>query len=67
MIKLTDKTPTVPAIKAQNMSLFPTLDSLQDVIELGESKLPITNKTDLFILLMVYNNTLLKELDDADT
>lgn len=42
------------------MPLYPTMGSLQDVIDLADSKLPITNKNELFALLMIYHNTLLK-------
>lgn len=42
--------------------LFPTLGSLNQVIELAESKLPITDKNELFSLLMTYQNTLIKEM-----
>ena len=59
---MTEKTPPKPTIKANVMALFPTLDSLQDVIELGNSKLPITTQNDLYSLLITYHNTLIKEL-----
>lgn len=39
--------------------LFPTLGSLQEVIDLAESRLPITNKNDLTAILATYHNTLL--------
>lgn len=42
------------------MGLFPTAESLQDVVDLGRSKLPITTENDLISLLMTYHNTLLK-------
>ena len=48
----------------QPMSLYPTLDSLQDVVDLAESKLPINNKNDLVGMLCTYHNTLLKVLND---
>lgn len=44
------------------MSLFPTMNSLQEVHELAESKIPITDKNELYGLLYTYHNTLLKEL-----
>jgi len=49
-----------PQLRAAPMGLFPTLGSLQEVVNYGESKLPITDKNDLFSLLMTYHNTLLK-------
>ena len=49
-----------PQILAVPMTLFPTFGSLQEVVDFAESKLPITDKNDLFALLMTYHNTLLK-------
>ena len=49
-----------PQLRAAPMALFPTLGSLQDVVDFAESKLPIMDKNDLFSLLMTYHNTLLK-------
>ena len=40
-------------------TLFPTLGSLQEVVDLAESKLPISDKHEMFSLLMSYHNTLL--------
>jgi hypothetical protein len=46
-----------------NQSLYPTLDSLQAVVELADSQVPITSKNDITTLLMIYHNTLLKVLN----
>ena len=54
-----------PPLRAVPMSLFPTLGSLQEVVQLAESKIPVTNKNDMFSLLMTYQNTLLKELHNS--
>lgn len=43
------------------MPLFPTAGTLQEVLDLGESRLPITNKNDLMSLLATYHNTLLAQ------
>ena len=43
--------------------IYPTLGSTQEVIELAESKLPISSKNDLYSLLMTFQNTLLKALE----
>lgn len=48
-----------PPLRAVPMSVFPTLGSLQDVLDLAESKLPITDRNELFSLLFSYHNTLL--------
>lgn len=44
------------------MGLYPTLGSLQEVMDFADSKLPITNKNDLIAILYTYHNTMLKEL-----
>ena len=54
-----NKTIKLP-IRAVPFTLFPTLGNLQEVIDLAESKLPITNKNELFALLYTYHNTFLK-------
>ena len=51
-----------PCIRTVPMALFPTLGSLQEVLDLAESKLPITDKNEITSLLFVYHNTLLKQL-----
>jgi hypothetical protein len=52
-----------PPILAVPMALFPTLGSLQEVVDLANSMLPITSKNDMFSLLMTYHNTMLKYKD----
>lgn len=49
-----------PQLRAVPMTLFPTAGTLNEVVDLGESRLPITNQNELFSLLMVYHNTLLQ-------
>ena len=49
-----------PQLRAASMTLFPTAGTLREVVDLGESRLPITNQNELFSLLMTYHNTLLK-------
>jgi len=44
------------------MSLYPTMESLTDVIKYGESKVPLTTANAVFSLLMVYHNTLLDQI-----
>lgn len=51
-------TPVLP------MSIYPTLGSLQEVIELANSKLPVIQQNEMYSLLMIYQNTLLKVIDD---
>lgn len=59
-----DGQPYLPAtlqapLRAQPMGLFPTLGSLQEVIDSIEARLPITSKNEMTALLMTYHNTLL--------
>lgn len=42
------------------MPLFPVMGSLQEVVDFSDTQMPITNKNELFSLLMTYHNTLLK-------
>lgn len=53
-----------PLLRAVPMAVFPTLGSLQEVVDFAESKLPITNKNDLTTLLYTYHNTLLKAINE---
>jgi hypothetical protein len=41
------------------MSLFPTMGSLQEVIDDAKAKLPITNENTLMTIIGAYHNTLL--------
>ena len=51
-------------VSIQSMTLYPTLDSLQEVIELANSKLPVITQNEMYSLLMTFQNTLLKELEN---
>ena len=46
------------------MSLFPTLGSVQEVVELANSKLPVIQQNEMYSLLMTFQNTLLKVIHD---
>ena len=48
-----------PPLRAVHMGLFPTMGSLQGVVDLADSKLPITSRNEVISLLMTYHNTLL--------
>ena len=43
------------------LSLFPTMDSIGEVVTFAESKLPICSKNEVITLLGTYHNTLLKQ------
>lgn len=49
-------------LEAKYMALFPTLDSLQAVVDLAVTQLPIGNKNTAISVLMTYHNTLLAQL-----
>jgi hypothetical protein len=56
-------TPTqYPPVLAVPMGLFPSMDSLQQVIDMANSQLPIATPNAIFTLLMVYHNTLLSQI-----
>lgn len=57
-------TQPVAALRAVPMTLFPTMDSLQEVVNLAQSKLPVNYQNEMVGLLMTYQNTLLKQLGD---
>ena len=51
--------PVEPPIPVVPMTLFPTMGSLQEVIDLAQSKLPVQDSNAMHSILMVYHNTLL--------
>lgn len=55
-----------PAFRPVPMPLFPVLDNLNAVVDLGISQLPINTPNALVGLLMTYHNTLLKQLKDTE-
>lgn len=48
------------------MGLFPTMNNLDDVVAMAMSKLPITTPNELMTILMVYQNTLIKQIEDSN-
>jgi len=48
-----------PPIRAVHMNLFPTMDSLNEVVAVAKLQLPIINEQSIVTLLMTYHNTLL--------
>jgi hypothetical protein len=51
-----------PALRAVSMGLFPTMGSLQQVVDLAYSQLPIQSPNAINALLMTYHNTLLDQV-----
>lgn len=62
---MTQPTKQQPPTRAGKMSIFPTLNSTHEVVELIESRLPITDKNELLSLLGIYHNTLLQEFNNG--
>ena len=54
------ESPKTAALRAVAMGLFPTMNSLQEVMDYAESRIPISSKNELTGILMMYHNTLLK-------
>lgn len=54
-----------PQLRAVPMTLFPTAGTLKEVVELGNSRLPITNSNELISLLATYHNTLLQTVKQS--
>lgn len=52
-----------PPVRAVPMSLFPTMGSLQQVVDLANSQLPVTTPNAMLGLLMTYHNTLISILE----
>jgi hypothetical protein len=57
-MELTTQTGTA-ALRAVPMALYPTMDSLDSVVNFAVSQMPLT-KNELFTMLMIYHNTMLK-------
>lgn len=48
------------ALRAEPMGLYPTLDNLDAVVDMALSQHPIESRNQLFAMLMIYHNTMLK-------
>lgn len=46
--------------------LYPTLGSLQEVIDMANSKIPIIHWNEVHSILMSYHNTLLKVIGESN-
>ncbi len=58
------KTVTLSTNPVIPMNIYPTLGSVQEVVELANSKLPVVSQNEMYALLMTYHNTLLKVTND---
>lgn len=52
-----------PGIPARHLPLFPTMGSLQEVVDLAESRLPVMTRNEVVSLLKTYHNTLLAQIN----
>ena len=52
-----------PVLRPVSMNVFPTMGSLQEVIDFAESRLPINSKNEVTTLLFIYHNTLLSQVN----
>ena len=55
----------VEKVRAEHMSLYPTMDSCQEAIAFIEQQAPLNTPNEVFSALMLYHNTLLKQLQDS--
>lgn len=46
------------------MSIYPTMGSLQEVIDFAKAQLPITNENTLMSIIGSYHNSLLKVINE---
>ena len=49
-------------IKPIPMTLYPTMDSLDEVMALAQARVPQVSRNEIVSLLLIYHNTLLKEI-----
>lgn len=50
------------SVQPEHMSLYPTMDSITEAIAYIEAQVPISQPNQMFSLLMMYHNTLLKQI-----
>ena len=55
----------VDKVRPEHMSLYPTMDSCPEAIAYIEQQAPLSTPTEIFSALMLYHNTLLKQLSDT--
>lgn len=58
---------TVQDIENMEMSLYPAMNSTTEAIKYIESQVPVETANEMFSLIMMYHNTLLKELKNGAT
>ena len=53
------------SVHLEHMSLYPTMDSVTEAICFIEQQAPLSTPNEIFSALMLYHNTLLKQLSQA--
>ena len=51
------------SLKPVPMTLYPTMGSLQEVVNLATSRIPVVHQNEMVSILMTFQNTLLKQLE----
>lgn len=54
-------------VRPEHMSLYPTMDSVSEAIVFIEQQAPLQTQNEIFSALMLYHNTLLKQLEREKT
>lgn len=52
-----------PRLRAVRMSMFPTLNNLDEAVKYAQSKFPDSSRNDLYSVLMTFQNTLLNSIE----
>ena len=55
----------VEKVRPEHMSLYPTMDSVTEAISFIEQQAPLSTPNEIFSALMLYHNSLLKQLSDT--
>lgn len=53
------------SVHLEHMSLYPTMDSVTEAICFIEQQAPLSTPNEIFAALMVYHNSLLKQLSES--
>lgn len=46
------------------MTLYPTMNSIAEVVALADSKIPVVHRNEMFSILMTFQNTLLQQIKE---
>ena len=52
-------------VRPEHMSLYPTMDTIPEAIAFIEQQAPLKTPNEIFSALMLYHNSLLKQLTDS--